>query len=93
MVVGKGRVGATLVFHCIANKPDYTWFKSVPVDVYLDSVHNIASRWSISEAVDFAEVDKNDDMLLNLVLWKGLKSDDFDVPPTTEYICKSCRKG
>ncbi len=27
-----------------------------------------------------AEVDKNDDTLFNLVLWKGLKGDDFEMP-------------
>jgi hypothetical protein len=56
-------------------------FREQNVFSYEDDVNKIASRWSkISETFDFAEVDKNDDTLFNLVLWKGLKGDDFDVP-------------
>jgi YVTN family beta-propeller protein len=73
--------GATPMFRSFTNKPDFTTFKAVPVEVNLDETNKVASRWSkISEGFDFAEVDKNDDRLFNEVLWKGLKGDDFVVP-------------
>ncbi len=73
--------GATPMFRSFTDKPDFTPFQSVPVAVDLEDVNKVASQWSkISDTFDFAEVDKNDDTLFNLVLWKGLKGDDFEVP-------------
>jgi YVTN family beta-propeller protein len=73
--------GATPMYRSFTSNPDFSRYQSVPVDVDLDEVNKLASRWSkISDTFDFAEVDKNDDTLFNIVLWKGLKGDDFEVP-------------
>jgi YVTN family beta-propeller protein len=72
---------ATPMYRSFTAKPDFTPFQSVPIDIDLDAVNKVASRWSkLSETFDFTEVDKNDDRLFNEVLWKGLKGDDFEMP-------------
>ena len=73
--------GATPMYRCFTNQPDFTPFQSVEVPVNLDDL-NIAHTPSakLSEGLVFDEADSNDDNLFNEILWKGIKGETAQLP-------------
>jgi DNA-binding beta-propeller fold protein YncE len=73
--------GATPMWRCFTNKPDFRPFKAIPSNINLDDRNagndNLSRQF---DYFDFAKEDKVPDLEFNRLLWKAMKGEDSEMP-------------
>lgn len=78
---------ATPMWRCFTNKPDFTPFNHLKSNINLGEVNpgkTIAAR--LSEKFDWSTEDKVPDLILNEILWQGLKGKSAPSPVRAAFI-------
>jgi hypothetical protein len=78
---------ATPMWRCFTNKPDFTPFNHLKSNIHLGETNGgktIASK--LSEKFDWSKEDRVPDLILNEILWQGLKGKPAPFPVRAAFI-------
>jgi hypothetical protein len=78
---------ATPMWRCFTNKPDFTPFNHLKSNINLGETNGgktIASK--LSEKFDWSKEDRVPDLILNEILWQGLKGKSAPFPVRAAFI-------
>ncbi|HXB92984.1 MAG TPA: bifunctional YncE family protein/alkaline phosphatase family protein [Puia sp.] len=72
---------ATPMWRCFTNTPDLTAFSSLPSNIDLTDVNPGGTRLAaLAKGLDFSQVDRVPDHLMNIMVWKAVKGENAKVP-------------
>ena len=72
---------ATPMWRCFTDKPNNRPFKSLPSNVNLNDVNPGGTKLAaMAKGLDFSDIDKVPDEIMNTMLWKSIKGIDAKVP-------------
>lgn len=72
---------ATPMWRCFNEKPDNRPFKSLPSNVNLTDVNPGGTKLAtMAKGLDFSDIDKVPDEIMNTMLWKSIKGENTTVP-------------
>jgi DNA-binding beta-propeller fold protein YncE len=72
---------ATPMWRCFTNKPDNTVFKSMPSNINLNDVNPGGTKLAaLAKGLDFSEIDRVPDDIMNHMIWKSIKGEKANIP-------------
>jgi YVTN family beta-propeller protein len=72
---------ATPMWRCFSKTPDTTPFTSIPSNINLTEVNPSGTRLAaLSKGLDFSEIDRVPDAIMNTMVWKAVKGEHAPVP-------------
>lgn len=85
---------ATPMWRCFSKTSDNTMFKSLPSNINLNEVNPGGTKLaSLAKGLNFSEVDRVPDELMNNMLWKSIKGENAVVPaPVRAAFVKTIKK-
>lgn len=85
---------ATPMWRCFSKVPDNTVFESLPSNIDLNEVNPGGTKLAaMAKGLNFSEVDRVPDELMNTMLWKSIKGENVKVPvPVRAAFVKAIKK-
>ncbi len=85
---------ATPMWRCFSKTPDTTVFNSLPSNINLNEVNPGGTKLAtMAKGLNFSEVDRVPDQVMNAMLWKSIKGENAKVPaPVRAAFVKTTKK-
>jgi YVTN family beta-propeller protein len=85
---------ATPMWRCFSKTPDNTTFNSLPSNINLNDVNPKGTKLvAMAKGLNFSEVDRVPDEVMNAMLWKSVKGENARVPaPVRAAFVKAIKK-
>lgn len=85
---------ATPMWRCFSKTPDKTPFNSLPSNINLNEVNPKGTKLAaLAKGLDFSEIDRVPDEIMNTMLWKAIKGENAKVPgPVRAAFVKTIKK-